>query len=148
MKTHVPSLLLLPILLLAAHARAEPQTHYHASPGNGNLPFSEAVQVGDMLYLSGKLGVDPKTGKLAEGGISGETRQIMKSIQAALDRYGSSIQQVVKCTVYLADIKEWAEMNEVYRTFFPRNPPARSAVEVSALGLGARVEIECMATMK
>jgi 2-iminobutanoate/2-iminopropanoate deaminase len=148
MKTHLPSLLLLPILLLAAHARAELQTQYHASHGNGNLPFSEAVQVGDMLYLSGKLGVDPKTGKLAEGGISGETHQVMKSIQAALDKYGSSIEQVVKCTVYLADIKEWAEMNEVYRTFFRRNPPARSAVEVSALGLGARVEIECMATMK
>lgn len=148
MKTFLRSLIILTLLLLTAHTRAETQTQYYASSVNGNLPFSEAVQVGDMLYLSGKLGVDPKTGKLAPGGISGETHQVMNNIQATLNRYGSSIEHVVKCTVYLADIEEWSEMNEVYRMFFPQNPPARSAVGGSALALGARVEIECMATMK
>ena len=121
--------------------------HYAAS-ADMNLPFSEAVQVGNMLYLSGQIGIDPKTSKLAEGGIAAETRQTLENIKASLEKYGSSLSEVVKCTVYLADINEWAAMNEVYRTYFPTNPPARSALGTSGLALDSRTEIECMATVK
>jgi reactive intermediate/imine deaminase len=115
--------------------------------GNPEWPFSDAVRVGNMLYLSGKLGNLPGTAQLAEGGIQGETRQTMENIKASLERHGSSMDQVVKCTVFLADIAEWGAMNEVYRTYFPENRPARSALGVSGLALDARVEIECMATV-
>jgi 2-iminobutanoate/2-iminopropanoate deaminase len=110
-------------------------------------PFSEAVRVGDLLILSGKLGTD-STGKLVSGGIKPETKQTMDNIRGALEAYGSSLNQVVKCTVMLADMKEWADMNEVYRTFFkPERLPARSALGVNGLALGARVEIECWAAV-
>ena len=122
-------------------------THY-AVPGERQLPFSEAVRVGHMLYLSGQLGFDPKTSRMAEGGIAGETRQTMENIKATLEKHGSSMAEVVKCTVFLADISEWAAMNEVYVTYFPSNPPARSALGSSGLALGARTEIECMATVE
>lgn len=121
---------------------------HHAVPGDRQLPFSEAVRVGHMLYLSGQLGFDPETSKLAEGGIAGETRQTMENIKATLEKHGSSMAEVVKCTVFLADIGEWAAMNEVYTTYFPSNPPARSALGSSGLALGARTEIECLATVK
>lgn len=137
------------ILIFSLNAWADsPEVTHYAIPGNTDLPFSDAVRVGHMLYLSGQLGVDPETGKLAEGGIAAETRQTMENIKASLERYGSSMAEVVKCTVFLADIKEWAAMNEVYITYFPTNPPARSALGTSGLGLGARTEIECWATVK
>jgi reactive intermediate/imine deaminase len=121
--------------------------HYGSDP-DLQLPFSDAVRVGDMLYLSGQIGNLPGTLQLAEGGIAGETRQTMENIKASLEKYGSSLDEVVKCTVFLADIAEWAAMNEVYRTYFPTNPPARSAMGASGLALGARVEIECLAAMR
>ncbi len=111
-----------------------------------NLPFSDAVRVGDLLFLSGKLGNKPGTMNLAPGGIQGETRQTMQSIKSSVEAWGSSMDRVVKCTVFLADMAEWGAMNEVYKTFFA-NPPARSAVAVSGLALNARVEIECIAAM-
>ncbi len=109
-----------------------------------NLPFSSAVRVGNTLYLSGNLGNLPGSLNLAEGGISGETRQTMENISSVLQQFGSSMDDVVKCTVFLADINEWGEMNEVYRTYF-KNPPARSALGANGLALNARVEIECIA---
>lgn len=112
----------------------------------GNRPYSTAVRVDNMLYLSGALGVDPDTGALAEGGIQGETRQTLENISASLEMFGSSMDRVVKCTVFLADIEEWGAMNEVYTTFFP-NKPARSAVGNAGLGLDARLEIECIAVI-
>jgi 2-iminobutanoate/2-iminopropanoate deaminase len=132
---------------VTAFAGSQEVTHY-AVAGDRQLPFSEAVRVGHMLYLSGQLGFDPKTSKLAEGGIAGETRQTMENIKATLEKHGSSMAEVVKCTVFLADINEWAAMNEVYITYFPSNPPARSALGSSGLALGARTEIECLATVK
>ena len=111
-----------------------------------NRPYSTAVRVDNMLYLSGALGIVPGTRALAEGGIQGETRQTLENISASLDMFGSSMDRVVKCTVYLADIAEWGAMNEVYITFFP-NKPARSAVGNIGLGLDARIEIECMAVI-
>jgi 2-iminobutanoate/2-iminopropanoate deaminase len=115
-------------------------------PGQGGLPFSEAVRVGDMLYLSGQLGTD-SSGQLVPGGIGPETRQALGNIAAVLARHGSSLDRVVKCTVMLADIAEWAAMNEVYVTFFRAHRPARSAFGSSGLALGARLELECMALM-
>lgn len=111
------------------------------------FPFSEAVRVGNMLYLSGAVGVVPGTGTLAEGGIQGETRQTMENIRATLERYGSTMDRVVRCLVMLADMDEWSSMNEVYRTFFDDQYPARSAMGANGLALGARVEIECTATV-
>jgi len=109
------------------------------------LPFSEAVQVGNLLFLSGQIGMDPTTGKLVTGGVQPETRQALENIKATLGKYGSSLSQTIKCTIFLADISEWADMNEVYVEFFPVNPPARSALGTSGLALGARTEIECLA---
>jgi reactive intermediate/imine deaminase len=111
------------------------------------LPFSEAVRVGDMLYLSGKLGTD-SSGKVVPGGIAAETRQTMENIKAALERCGSALNHVVKATVMLADMNEWAAMNKIYVTYFPDHLPARSAMGVNGLAQGARVEIEVIAIVK
>lgn len=111
------------------------------------FPFSDAVRVDNMLYLSGAVGLDPETGRLVEGGIGPETRQTMENIRDVLERNGSSMDRVVRCLVMLADMDEWPAMNDVYRTFFDEHYPARSAVGANGLALGARVEIECTATV-
>jgi 2-iminobutanoate/2-iminopropanoate deaminase len=117
-------------------------------PGSATgLPFSPAVRVGSMLYLSGQIGIVPATRQLADTGIAGQTRQALENLKALLIYSGSGLERVVKCTVFLADMRDFAKMNEVYATFFPKAPPARSTVAVSGLALGARVEIECMATV-
>lgn len=124
------------------------EIEYLSTPGTENLdlPFSAAVRVDNTLYLSGALGNVPGTLELAEGGIQGETRQTLENIKATLESLGHSMDDVVKCTVFLADIDEWAAMNEVYVTFFD-DKPARSAMGVNGLALGARVEIECIAVV-
>src|SRR5688572_22630964 len=109
------------------------------------LPFSDAVRVGDLLFMSGKVGTIPGKTELVPGGITAETRQTMESIKATLIANGSSLDRVVKCTVMLADIREWAAMNEVYAQYFPNQRPARSSFGASGLALNARVEIECIA---
>ncbi len=144
-------LLLAPVLAFVSNpASAGPSSEieYLHMPGTEdmNLPFSSAVRVDNTLYVSGNIGNIPGTPKLAEGGIQGETRQTLENIAAVLKQFGSSMDRVVKCTVFLADMSEWGAMNEVYRTFFP-NPPARSALGVNGLALGARVEIECIAVV-
>ena len=99
-----------------------------------------------MLYLAGQIGTDA-SGKVVGGGIQGETRQALENIRGVLVRAGSSMDHVVKCTVFLADMREWAAMNEVYVTFFDAaRRPARSAFGTTGLALDARVEIECLAT--
>ena len=125
-----------------------PSVEFLTSDDSSNLPFSEAVRVGNWLILSGRLGINPETGALPPGGIQAETRQTMENIKRTLEKYGSSLDQVVKCTVMLADISEWSAMNEVYVTYFPDHKPARSAFGTSGLALGARLEIECWATVK
>ncbi|MBE2239682.1 MAG: RidA family protein [Caldilineaceae bacterium] len=123
-----------------------PDVEYLASDAMAGLPFSEAVRVGDFLFLSGQLGGD-SSGRLAPGGIAAETQQTMENIRATLARHGSSLDRIVKVTVFLADFDEWAEMNRVYVTYFPTHLPARSALGASGLALGARVEIECIAVV-
>ncbi|MEE2918417.1 MAG: RidA family protein [Candidatus Neomarinimicrobiota bacterium] len=112
-----------------------------------NMPFSEAVQVGNMLYLSGQVGNIPGEMNVVPGGIGHETRQTMENIKEVLERYGSSMDQVVKCLCMLEDINEWAEMSAEYVKFFPNHKPARSAFAGSGLAIGAKVEIECWATI-
>ena len=112
-----------------------------------SLPFSEAVRVGNLLFLSGQVGNIPGTMDLVPGGIQAETRQTMENIKAVLEKRGSSLAEVVKCTVFLADISEWSSLNEVYIEYFPVKRPARSALGVNGLALGARTEIECIATL-
>jgi 2-iminobutanoate/2-iminopropanoate deaminase len=121
---------------------------YLQKPGTEDLglPFSAAVRVDNLLFLSGNLGNIPGTMNLAEGGIQGETRQTLENIKANLELFGSSMDKVVKCTVFLADMSEWGAMNEVYKTYFV-NPPARSALGANGLALGARTEIECIAVI-
>ncbi|HEX9279863.1 MAG TPA: Rid family detoxifying hydrolase [Gemmatimonadales bacterium] len=111
------------------------------------LPFSHAVRVGNVLYLSGQLGNVPGTRQLADTSIAGQTRQAFENIKTILQAAGTSLERVVKCTVFLTDIKDYAAMNAVYATYFPKDPPARSTVAGSGLALGARVEIECLATV-
>ena len=145
-------LLILPFILLApcaAVASDDPDVEYLLMPGmeDMDLPFSSAVRVDNLLFLSGMLGNMPGTINLAEGGIQGETRQTLENIKRVVEQFGSSMDQVVKCTVFLADIAEWGAMNEVYKTYF-KNKPARSALGSSGLALDARVEIECIAVVK
>ena len=138
------------ILLLtgcAAQRSQSTRAEFFPVPGERALPFSEAVRLGNVLYLSGQLGTD-STGRLVPGGIGPETRQALANIAAVLERHGSSMDHVVKCTVMLADIGEWAAMNEVYLTFFQTHRPARSAFGTTGLALGARLELECMAAVK
>ena len=112
-----------------------------------NMPFSEAVRVDNMLYLSGQVGNIPGEMNVVPGGIGHETRQTMENIKEVLERYGSSMDQVVKCLCMLEDINEWAEMSAEYVKFFPNHKPARSAFAGSGLAIGAKVEIECWATI-
>jgi reactive intermediate/imine deaminase len=121
---------------------------YQSAANPSARTLSDFVRVGNILYLSGKLGTD-SAGNLAPGGIGPETKQTMENIKAVLEKNGSSMDHVIKCTVMLTDIKEWADMNNVYVTFFKKERlPARSALGVSGLVRNARVEIECMATLK
>lgn len=145
-------LFLLPLLALfgcEVHVDKNPDVEYLLMPGmeDMDLPFSSAVRVDNTLYLSGMLGNIPGTVELAEGGIEGETRQTMENIKRVLEQFGSSMDEVVKCTVFLADMAEWGAMNGVYKPYF-ENPPARSALGASGLALGARVEIECIAVLR
>jgi 2-iminobutanoate/2-iminopropanoate deaminase len=109
------------------------------------LPFSEAVRVGGTLYLSGQIGIRPGTLELVPGGIRAESRQALENIRASLEAHGYSMRDVVKCTVMLADIAEWAAFNEEYKAHFSPPYPARSALGANGLALGARVEVECLA---
>ena len=146
MRRLIPLLLLVPAGMVQAQDRP-PEVKYIVPEGAAaTLPFSPAVKVGHILYLSGQLGTD-STGKLAPGGIEAETRQALTNIKKLLEANGSSMDRVVKCLVMLADIGEWARMNTVYVTFFPTHRPARSAFGATGLALGARTEIECIATV-
>jgi 2-iminobutanoate/2-iminopropanoate deaminase len=110
-------------------------------------PYSQAVQVADFVFTAGQIPLDPATGQLVEGGIEAQTRQALTNLSAVLKAAGTSLANVVKTTVFLADIGEFQAMNGVYAEFFGSAPPARSAVQVAALPLGARIEIEAVAIL-
>lgn len=132
--------------LLASATATDAAEYLNSEHSKGlNLPFSEAVAVGDLIILSGQLGTLPGTTELAPGGIQGEARQALDNVKAILEGNGSSMDKVVKCTVMMADIAEWPAFNEVYVTYFPGPKPARSAFAASGLAFGAKVEVECWA---
>ena len=108
-------------------------------------PYSQAIKVGNMVFASGQIPVDPATGEFAEGGIKGQTRQSLTNAQAILKEAGTDLSKVIKTTVFLSDMGNFAAMNEVYAEFFQQPYPARSAVAVKTLPKGALVEIECIA---
>ncbi|WP_420387552.1 RidA family protein [Roseivirga sp.] len=111
------------------------------------LPFSDAVRVDNMLYLSGVIGMPPGKLELVEGGLQAEAKQIMENIQKVLKANGSSLDHAVKFTVFIDDIGRWSEFNEVYIEYFPGKKPARSAFGAEGLALGAAVEVECIAVI-
>ena len=133
--------------LLSSNAGANGKPEIFPSARYPDYPFSEAVAYNGVLYLSGDLGVGAD-GKLVAGGIGPESRQTMDNIKATLKRHELGMGDIIKCTVFLADITEWPEFNRVYASYFDKGRyPARSALAAAALALGARVELECIAAL-
>ncbi len=108
-------------------------------------PYSQAIRAGDFIYAAGQTPIDPATGNLVEGEIETQTRRVLDNIKAVLAAAGSGLDKVVKTTVFMTNLGDFARMNAVYAEYFPATPPARSTVQVSALPKGAMVEIECVA---
>lgn len=109
-------------------------------------PYSHAVQVGDLLFTSGQIPLVPETGKLAEGGIEAQARQVLDNLSAVLAAAGMDFSNVVKTTVFLTDLADFAAVNAIYAERFPSAPPARSCVQVAKLPAGARMEMELIAS--
>jgi len=135
------------LLAFAAVAKDRPKVEFLNSGKvyPAGVPLAEAVRVGDTLYLSGQIGIQPGTLKLVPGGIQEESKQALTNIRTTLEAHGYSMRDVVKCTVMLADIAKWGEFNDVYKTFFSEPYPARSALGASGLAINAQVEVECIA---
>ena len=135
------------LLLLNPHLNASEKsvTHLNTESHNQSLPFSEAVRVGDILYLSGQMGFEPESGKLAPGGMRAEAIQTMENIKGTLERLGYGMNDIFKCTIMIADISLWGEFNKVYVTYFDKPYPARSAFGANGLALGGLIEVECLA---
>lgn len=108
-------------------------------------PYSQAVVAGGFVYASGQIPIDPATGQFVEGGVREQTTQVLRNLSKVLEAAGSSLGRVVKTTVFLADMNDFAEMNETYAGFFPEAPPARSTIEAARLPRDARVEIDVIA---
>lgn len=108
-------------------------------------PYSQAIRIGDFLYTSGQIALDPRSGKFLSGEIEGETEQTIQNISAILQADGLCLDNVIKTTVYLSDLDHFARMNQVYEKYFSKNKPARACVQVAALPKGAKVEIDAIA---
>jgi len=111
-------------------------------------PYSQAIKTGGLIFASGQIPLNPETMQMVEGGIREQTERVMKNLQGVLEAAGSSLDRVVRTTVFLADLNDFTEMNEVYGRFFPGVPPARSTVQVARLPRDARVEIDAIAAEK
>jgi len=110
-------------------------------------PYVQAVQVGEWIFVSGQIALDPETGELVPGGIEEQTERVLQNLRAILEAAGSSLEKVVKTTVYLMDLNDFPKMNEVYARYFPGEKPARATVEVSRLPRDARIEMDAIATL-
>ena len=119
-------------------------------PGSGpsSAPISPAIVVGDLVFTSGQIGIDPKTGQMVEGGVEQQAEQVLKNLAAVLEAAGTSMAHVVKATVFLADMNDYQIMNQIYRNHFKQDFPARSAVQVAKLPANARIEIEAVAVIR
>ncbi len=108
-------------------------------------PYSQGILVGDRLYVSGQIAIDPETGSMIDGSVEEETERVLDNVEAVLKAASMTFENVVRCEVYMADMDDYAEINEVYGRYFNELPPARQALEVAELPRGARVEISCIA---
>jgi len=134
------------LLVFACQASADVTRLNRSEIVMGNLSFSEAVKVENTLYLAGQVGLVPETQKLISGGIGEETRQTMSNIKKILEAHGYQLSEVVKCTVFLSDMKDFPTFNAAYKSYFqPEHLPARSTVGVNGLAMKAKVEVECFA---
>jgi reactive intermediate/imine deaminase len=146
MKRVLLGLLITTSLAACTRVAPSPTPEFLTPYGRPTNPFSPAVRVGNLLFLAGQIGTDA-SGKVVAGGIQAEARQALNNIADVLKKSGSSMDQVVKCTVFMADMKEWPAMNEIYATYFRNHFPARSAFGSTGLALNARMEIECIAVV-
>jgi len=110
-------------------------------------PYSQAVRAGNVIFASGQIPIDPATGEFVAGGVAEQTEQVMRNITAVLEAAGSGLNQIVKTTVFLADMNDFMAMNEVYARFFPETPPARATIQAARLPRDAKVEIEAIAVL-
>lgn len=112
-------------------------------------PYAQAVKVdcGKMIFCSGQIPLDPKTGQMVEGDIAAQTRQVMENLRAVLEAGGATFANVVRCNIFLADMDDFAVVNEIYGQYFPENPPSRATVQVARLPKDSRVEIDCIAVL-
>ncbi|MFO7152838.1 MAG: RidA family protein [Bacillota bacterium] len=108
-------------------------------------PYSQAIMIGDFLFASGQIAINPATGEIVEGGIEAQTKQVMENVKNILQAAGMDFSNVVKTTVFITNMNDFAKVNEIYATYFTENPPARSCVEVSKLPKGALIEVEVIA---
>ena len=142
----ITRLLSLATCLLAASTFAKPPEFLDSGKVYPpTVPLAEAVRIDKTLLLSGQIGIRPGTLTLVPGGIKEEARQTMENIKTTLEAHGYTMRDLVKCTVMLADIAKWGEFNDVYKTYFTDRFPARSAMGVAGLAIGAQVEVDCIA---
>ena len=137
---------LLASVLLTSFAQAKPSNVDFLNTGkaNPNLPFSQIVKAGNTLYMSGQIGINPATGKLAAGGFEGEAKQTLENIKRTLEQHNYSLSNIVKCTVMLTNINDFKAFNAIYTQYFSAPYPARSAFAVNALALDSLVAVECI----
>ena len=141
------ALLLVAIVCLSSYVEAQTMKRKAVNTGQPNGLFSGAIVTGNLVYTSGQIGVDPKTGQMAEG-VEAQLEQVFRNLTAVLEASGSSIEHVIKATVFLADMNDYNKMNELYRKQFKGDPPARTTVQVARLPRDARIEIEVVAVLK
>lgn len=136
------------IACVSSYAAGQTAKRRAVKTGPPNGIFSPAIISGDLVFTSGQIGVDPKTGQIVEGGIEAQTEQVFRNLTAVLEASGSSIDHVLKATVFLADMNDYNTMNELYKKHFKGDPPARSTVQVARLPRDAKIEIEVVAVLK
>jgi len=141
-------LALIVIACASSFAAAQIAKRRAVKTGPPNGIFSPAIITGDLVFTSGQIGIDSKTGQIVEGGIEAQLEQVFRNLESVLEAAGSSIDHVVKATVFLADMNDYNTMNELYKKHFKGDPPARSTVQVARLPRDARIEIEVVAVVK
>lgn len=139
------------LVCLSVYAAGQTTTSSKRRPvktGPPNGIFTPAIITGDLVFTSGQIGLDPKTGQFPEGGIEAQTQQVFRNLAAVLEASGSSVDHIVKATVFLADMNDYNVMNDLYKKQFKGDPPARTTVQVARLPRDARIEIEAVAVLK